>query len=385
MDFELTKEQALLRDTLQRFVAQEYGFEARRGFMRSADGFSRAVWAKLAEMGLLALLVPEAHGGLAAGGVEVLLAMDAIGRGLLLEPFLPSAVLATSLVGALGSPAQQAALLPALASGERIAVPAHGEEGARYDLERVATSARRAPQDGGWILSGKKVVVAHAPAADVLLVSARTSGEAGDRAGVSLFLVERGAPGVSLAPYPTIDGQRAADVTLRDVRVPAAALLGPEGGALDAIAAAWDVGTAALCAEAVGALQVLLDRTIEYAKTRKQFGVPIGKFQALQHRMADMLIAVEEARSMSYLAAVRAQDPDPVARRRAISAAKVVVGQACRKVGQEAIQLHGGIGMTDELDVTHYFRRLVVVELSLGDTEHHLERFVRTPAPEASR
>jgi alkylation response protein AidB-like acyl-CoA dehydrogenase len=381
MDFELTKEQELLRDTLQRFVAQEYAFEARRGFQRSADGFGRAVWAKLAEMGLLALLVPEAHGGMGAGGVEVLLAMNAIGRGLLLEPYLPSAVLATSLVSALGSPAQQEALLPALAAGERIAVPAHGEAGARYDLERVATTARRAGE--GWVLSGEKAVVLHAEAADVLLVSARTSGEAADPAGVSLFLVDRGAPGLSLRAYPTLDGQRAAHVTLRDVRVPGSALLGPEGGALEVIGAAWDVGTAALCAEAVGALQALLDRTIEYAKTRKQFGVPIGKFQALQHRMADMLVQVEQARSMSYLAAVRAWDPDPATRRRAISAAKVVIGQACRRVGQEAIQLHGGIGMTDELDVTHYFRRLVVIELSLGDTEHHLERFVRTPAPEA--
>ena len=377
MDFELTKEQELLADTLQRFVAQEYRFEARRGRMRSADGFGRDVWGKLAEMGILALQVPEAHGGLGAGPVETLLAMNAVGRGLLLEPVLQSAILATSIVRTLGSPAQQEALLPALAAGERIAVPAHGEENARHDLEHVATRAARAGD--GWVLTGEKAVVLQAPAADVLLVTARTAGGVADRNGISLFRVERDAPGLSLRAYPTLDGTRAADVMLREVRVGKDALLGPEGGAFEALSAAWDLGAAAVCAEAVGGLQVLLDRTVEYAKTRKQFGVPIGKFQALQHRMADMLIHVEQARSMSFLAAVRATDPDPAVRRRGVSAAKVVVGNACRTVGQEAIQIHGGIGMTDELDVSHYFRRLAAIELQLGDTEHHLERFVRTP------
>ena len=375
MDFNLTKEQEQLADTVQRFVAREYGFEARKAIRKSADGFSREVWSKLAELGLLGLLVPEEYGGLGFGAIETLLAMNGIGRGLLLEPYLPSAVLATVLLRELGSADQKETLLPQLAAGELIAVPAHGEAEARYDLNRVATSATR---DGdGFVIAGRKAVVLHASGANLLLVSARTSGKPADEAGISLFLVPRDAGGVSLETYPTLDGQRASDVVLRDVRVPRAALLGPEGGALPALSSAWEVGTAALCAEAVGALQAVFDATVEYSKTRKQFGVPIGKFQALQHRMVDMLMHVEQARSMSYLAAVRISTKDAALRARDLSAAKVVVGQACRFVGQQAVQLHGGMGMTDEFHVSHYFKRLAILELSLGDTAHHLQNFVR--------
>lgn len=379
MDFRLTDEQQLLGDTVQRFVSQRYGFEARRAILRSPMGWSREVWGSLAEMGLLALQVPEAHGGLGAGSIETMLTMNAFGRGLLVEPYLPSAVLATALVRELGSAAQQQALFPSLADGQRIAAPAHGEEGARYDLARVATAARRT--EGGFLLRGRKAVVLGAEAADLLLVSARTSGAVADEAGISLFLVARDAPGVRLVPYPTIDGQRGADVVLSDVRVAAGDLLGPEGGAFPGLEKAWDVGIAALCAEAVGALQAAFDATVEYAKTRKQFAVPIGKFQALQHRMADMLIHLEQARSMSYLAAVRCLDPDRAVRRRGISAAKVVIGQACRFVGQQAVQIHGGMGMTEELALSHHFKRLAAIELSLGDTEHHLEQFARHGEP----
>jgi alkylation response protein AidB-like acyl-CoA dehydrogenase len=376
MDFDLTKEQEQLADTVQRFVAREYGFEARKAIRKSADGFSREVWAKLAELGLLGLLVPEEYGGLGFGAIETLLAMNGIGRGLLLEPYLPSAILATVLLRELGSAVQRETLLPQLAAGELIAVPAHGEAEARYDLQRVATSAKR---DGdGFVITGRKAVVLHASSANLLLVSARTSGKPADEAGISLFLVPRDAGGVSLETYPTLDGQRASDVVLRDVRVPRASLLGPEGGALPGLSSAWEVGIAALCAEAVGALQAVFDATVEYAKTRKQFGVPIGKFQALQHRMVDMLMHVEQARSMSYLAAVRVSEKDAALRARDLSAAKVVVGQACRFVGQQAVQLHGGMGMTDEFHVSHSFKRLSILELSLGDTAHHLENFVRT-------
>jgi alkylation response protein AidB-like acyl-CoA dehydrogenase len=376
MDFDLTKEQEQLADTVQRFVAREYGFEARKAIRKSADGFSREVWAKLAELGLLGLLVPEEYGGLGFGAIETLLAMNGIGRGLLLEPYLPSAILATVLLRELGSAVQKETLLPQLAAGELIAVPAHGEAEARYDLQRVATSAKR---DGdGFVITGRKAVVLHASSANLLLVSARTSGKPADEAGISLFLVPRDAGGVSLETYPTLDGQRASDVVLREVRVPRASLLGPEGGALPGLSSAWEVGIAALCAEAVGALQAVFDATVEYAKTRKQFGVPIGKFQALQHRMVDMLMHVEQARSMSYLAAVRVSEKDAALRARDLSAAKVVVGQACRFVGQQAVQLHGGMGMTDEFHVSHSFKRLSILELSLGDTAHHLENFVRT-------
>jgi alkylation response protein AidB-like acyl-CoA dehydrogenase len=383
MDFNLTKEQEQLSDTIQRFVAKEYAVERRKAILESKEGFSREVWAKLGELGLLALQVPEEHGGMGAGAVEVLLAMNAIGKGLLLEPFLPSAILGTALVRELGSAEQQRSILPKLAVGELIVVPAHGETGARYDLERVATKA--AAFADGFVLEGKKTVVLHAPAADLLIVSARTSGKVDDEAGISLFVVPRDAPGLSLRAYPTVDGRRAADVTLHETRVPRSSLLGAEGRAFATLSTVFDLGLAALCAEAVGALQASLDATVEYTKTRKQFGQPIGKFQALQHRMVDMFIHVEQARSMSFLAAMRCTDPDAAVRRGAVSAAKVLVGQACRYVGQQSIQLHGGMGMTDELLISHHFRRLAAIELSLGDTEHHLEQFVRSAAPRSDR
>ena len=382
MNFTPTAEQHALGEMVQRLLTQEYGFEARGKILRSPEGWSRAIWSKLAELGLLALQAPEAHGGLHPANVETLLTMTAIGRALLLEPFLSSAILATALVRDLGSPAQQEALLPALVGGEQIAVPALAEEGARYELQRVATTAVR--EAGGWRLDGRKAVVLHAPAADQLLVSARTSGAADEEAGVSLFLVAKGAAGVALTPYRTIDGQCAAEVALSAVALPPGALLGPEGGAFAAISAAEDLGVAALCAEAVGALQATLDATVDYTKTRKQFGLPLAKFQALQHRMAEMLIHVEQARSMSYLAALSAGRKDLRERRRAISAAKVVVGQACRFVSQQAVQLHGGMGVTEELAVSHYFRRLLAIEVSLGDTGHHLERFIANGAPETA-
>ena len=378
MHFSLTSEQQLLSETVQRFLSKEYGFEARNRIVHSPDGWSREVWSRLAEMGLLALQVPEAHGGMGPAPVETLLTLVAMGKALLVEPYLASAVMGTALVRTLGSPAQQAALLPALAAGEQIVVPAHGEEGARYDLERVATVA--VPTGGGWTLRGRKTVVLHAAAADQLLVSARTAGEPAERAGLSLFLVPRDAPGVSLTSYPILGGGRGAEVVLADVALPAEAILGEPGLAYDALAAAFDLGVAGLCAEASGALQATLDATIEYTKTRKQFGVPLAKFQALQHRMADMLIHVEQARSMAYLSALRASDPDSRERRRAISAAKVVIGNACRYVGQQAVQLHGGMGVSDEMPVSHYFRRLTAIELSLGDTEHHLEQFIAASA-----
>jgi alkylation response protein AidB-like acyl-CoA dehydrogenase len=377
MDFDLTAEQQLLGDTVQRLLAKEYAFEARRRILRSPEGWSRAAWGRLAELGLLGLQVPEAHGGMAPAPVETLLTMTALGKALCLEPYLSSAVLGTALLRAQAGEAQQAALLPAMAAGERIAVPAHGEPGARYDLSRVATRAVR--EGAGWRVRGRKAVVLHAPAADHLLVSARTAGGEADEGGISLFLVPREAAGVRLLAYRTIDGPVAAEVEL-DAALPADALLGAEGTAFAAIASAWDLGLAALCAEAVGVLQATLDATLEYTRTRKQFGVPIARFQALQHRMADMLIHVEQARSMGYLAALKAGEPDLRERRRALSAAKVVVGQACRFVGQQAVQLHGGMGVTDELAVSHCFKRLLAIELSLGDTDHHLERFVAASA-----
>jgi alkylation response protein AidB-like acyl-CoA dehydrogenase len=384
MDLSFTPEQQLLADTVQRFLADRYGFEARRAILRSPEGWSREVWAGLAELGLLGLQVTEEHGGMAPAPVETMVSMTAFGRALLVEPYLSSAVVATALVGDLGSKSQRAEWLPAMVAGELVAAPAHAEPGTRHDLARVsATAARRGD---GWVLSGHKAVALHAPAAGLLLVSARSGGSAAAEAGISLFAVRPGARGLSLVPYRTFDGQVAAEVRLDGVAVGRDALLGPEGGAFPALEAAFDLGVAALCAEAVGAMQASLDATLDYVKARKQFGVPIGKFQALQHRMVDMLMHLEQARSMSALAAMRAGSADPRERRRSVSAAKVVVGKACRFVGQQAVQLHGGMGVTDEVMVSHHFRRLTAIELSLGDTEHHLERFVaNAPAAPAGR
>lgn len=379
MDFNLTQEQQLLRDVVLDFVRKEYDFEARRRILQSADGWSREVWSKLAQMGLLSLQVPEEHGGSGRANIETMLTMQAFGRAMLLEPYLASAILATALIRDTGSWAQKQALLPMLAAGEKIAVPAHTERGSRYDLHRIQTSAVR--RGNGFVLNGHKAAVLHAAAADVLIVSARTAGNAEDEAGISLFLVDRDANGVILQSYLTFEGRRSADITLRDVEVSGEELLGPEGRGFSALSSAWDLGIAALCAEAVGALETMFRLTVEYTKSRKQFEVPISSFQALQHRMVDMVIHVEQAKSMSYLAAMRCNEPDAAARGQAVSAAKVLIGQACRCVSQEAVQLHGGMGMTEELSVSHYFRRLTAIELSLGDTEHHLEKFARTLVP----
>jgi alkylation response protein AidB-like acyl-CoA dehydrogenase len=378
MHFDFTPEQQLLSDMVQKLLAQEYSFEARARILASEEGTSRPLWGRLAEMGVLALQVPEAYDGMAPATVETMLTMNALGKALVVEPYLSSAILGTALLRELGSPEQLQALLPAMAMGEQICVSAHAEPEGRYHRSHVATTAERASD--GWRLDGHKAVVLHAPVADVLLVTARTAGALTDEQGISVFLLPKGAGGVTLVSYPTADGQRAAEVKLDNVCVGEDALLGREGGAFPVLDAVLDLGTAALCAEAVGVLQATLDATTLYTQERKQFGVPIAKFQALQHRMAEMLIHVEQARSMSYLAAVRATDSDVHVRRRAISAAKVVVGRACRYVGENAVQLHGGMGMTDELVVSHYFKRLFAIDASLGDIDYHLERFIGTGA-----
>ena len=369
MDFEFTEDQTLLADAVQKFMATRYGSDQRRAILKTPGSFSRDVWSALAEIGLVGLLVPAEQGGLGSGPVETMLAMNAFGAGILLEPYWSSAVFATVLLKKLGG-ASAAKLLEGLATGERIAAVAHAEPGARYDLGRVATAARKS--GAGWSLSGAKAVVLGASAADTLLVSARVQG--GD--GLSVFAVPRSLRGVRAREYLTIDGRGAADVTLEDAAVGADALLGGEGAARAPIDDAHDVALAALCADAVGSMKALLDATGKYLQTREQFGQPIGKFQALQHRMADMLIHFEQAKSMAYLAAMQCEAADVVERRRVLSAAKALIGQSARFIGQQAVQLHGGMGMADELDVSHLFRRLTAMELTLGDSDHHLENFV---------
>jgi alkylation response protein AidB-like acyl-CoA dehydrogenase len=370
MNFDYTEEQTALQDTLRRFFARDYGFEHRRAMSRSADGFDRAAWATFAEFGILALPFPEDFGGLDGSAVDSMLVMEMLGRGLALEPYLPSVVLCGGLIRDAGSAAQKEALLPAIAGGELMLAFAHCEAGGRYALDHVATQAT--PAGGSWKLDGAKAVVLAAPSAHQFIVSAQ------DGTGLSLFLVDAKAPGLSLRSYPTQDGARAADVRLDAVQVGAEALIGPAGGALALIERAVDCANAALCAEAVGIMAALNEVTLDYLKTRKQFGTPIGKFQALQHRMADMVIATEQARSMATLAAVRADSPDAAERSRCIAAAKAYVLQSARLVGQQAVQLHGGMGVTDELNVGHYFKRLTMIGLTFGDVDYHLGRFSDT-------
>ena len=372
MNFDFSDEQQQLREAIEQFLAKEYPFERLRA-AKSSAAWDPAVWRGLAELGVTAINVPSSLGGLGYGPMETLVLMGACGPSLLLEPVLTSAVIATVLLREFERAEPAAELLRAMAGGGRIAAVAHFEPGTRYDSRRVDTRARRAGE--GYRLDGRKSVVVHAGLADTLLVSARTRGDGGDPEGVSLFLVPRALPGVKLVEYANVDGQRAADVHLEEACLPEASRLGAEGGALAAIETAFDHGLAALCAEAVGIMQSLINATIEYLRTRQQFGQPIGRFQALQHRVADMVVHLEQARSMSYLAALRCASADLDERRRALSAAKVVIGDAARFVGQQAVQLHGGMGMTDELKVSHCFKRLTAIEILFGDSDAHLERY----------
>jgi len=370
MDFNYTDEQNALRDTLSRYIAKDYPFEARRALAKSADGFSRDHWKQFADLGLLALPFPEDFGGMNGNGVDTMLVMEAFGRGLVLEPYLATVVVAGHLIRDAGSAAQKEALLPSIASGELMLALAHYERGARYEVSRVDTAAKA--DGGGWTLSGAKAVVLGGGAADKLLVSAGTG------KGISLFLVDAKAAGVSVRSYMTQDGGRAAEIALDNVAVGKDALVGPEGGALPAIERALDYGIAAMCAESVGIMAALDEATLEYLKTRKQFGQPIGRFQALQHRMVDMVIATEQARSMAMMAAVKADSTDAAERRRALSAARAYIGQQARFVGQQAVQLHGGMGVVDELNVSHWFKRLTMINATFGDVDHHLGLFSDT-------
>lgn len=370
MDFDLDEGQRLLRQSVDRLIAEEYDFEQRKRYAEEPPGYSLARWAQYAELGLLGLPFPEALGGVGGGAVETMIVMEAFGRGLVLEPYLATVILGGGALRLAGSAAQQQALIPELAAGKLRLAFAHGERQARYDLADVVTTAK--PAGGGFVLNGDKAVVLHGDSADRLIVSARTAGGPREAKGISLFIVEAGAPGVAIRGYPTVDGLRAAEITFREVKLPPDALLGPRDEALPVIEAVTDLGIAAIAAEAVGAMGALHALTVEYLKTRRQFGVPIGTFQTLQHRAVDMLVAWEQARSMAYLATMMAGAEDATERRRALSAAKVQVGRSARFVGEQAIQLHGGIGMTMEYKAGHYFKRLGMIDTLFGDADHHL-------------
>ncbi len=375
MDLSYSDEQNLIRDSVQRYARESYPFDARRQLGDTPEGFSRGTWKTFAELGWLGVALPEAYGGSGGSAVEVMILMEGFGRALVVEPYLTGAVLGGTALLLGGSDRQKSSLLPRLASGDLMLTLAFAEPQSRFDLGDVQTTARR---DGdGFIIDGEKSVVFHAASADLIIVPARTSGERRDERGISLFLVEGDAAGLTRRDYPTVDGHRASELTLTNVRVGGDALLGARDAALPLIETVVDHGTSAVCGEAVGIMTALHEATLDYLKTREQFGQPIGRFQVLQHRMVDVFTMCEQARSMALMAALKVGDSDPTARRKAVSAAKNHIGRAGRFVAQQAVQLHGAMGMTDELIIGHYFKRLTMIDTLFGNADHHLERFGR--------
>jgi pimeloyl-CoA dehydrogenase small subunit len=375
MDFDLTEEQRLLRDSVDRLMADRYAFDKRKAYLAEPEGWSRALWAHYAELGLLGLPFAEEHGGFGGGGIETMIVMEAFGRALALEPYLATVVLAGTALRLAGSAAQQEALVPLVAEGKHVLAFAHAERQARYDLPDVLTTAR--PKGSGWIIDGAKSVVSHGDSAGTLIVSARTAGDRNDTAGLTLFLVDGNAAGVARRSYTLRDSTRAAEIALSGVEVGGEAVLGKVGAAYNVIERVVEAGIAATAAEAVGAMETMQAMTLEYLKTRQQFGRPIGANQALQHRATEMFVSLEQGRSMAMLAAIMVDEPDAAERARNLSMVKAGVGQAARFVSQNAVQLHGGIGMTDEYAVGHYFRRVMVIEHTFGDTAHHLSRLAQ--------
>ena len=373
MDFKLTETQTLLQDTANRLVRERYSFEERKKILASDDVFSDTLWSEFAELGLLGVEIDEECGGSGGSFADLAVVLEAFGRGLVIEPYLSTVVLGAGLVSAAATGVRQKDILSGVAAGELKLALAHEEARARYSLQHVETSALR---DGGdFVLDGAKAVVLGGDKADLLIVSARSHGGVTDKNGISLFLVDAKTPGVHIRAYHNIDDRGAAEVTFDKVRVPESALLGALDGGLPFIEAAYDRGAAALCCEGIGAMSAVNAITLEYLKTRMQFGRPLGKFQVLQHRMADMVMAEEQARSMVFLAVESANDEDAAIRGPFISAAKVQISNSGQIVGRGAIQLHGGIGMTNEYVAGHYLRRLTAIEKMFGDIDYHIGRF----------
>jgi pimeloyl-CoA dehydrogenase small subunit len=372
VDFSFTEEQTLLRNMVQSFVQDNYDFDSRMKIVRSEEGMSREIWGQFAELGLLAAPFSEEMGGLDGGPIETMVIMEELGRGLVVEPYLPTIVLCGGILSRHASDAQKEAHLPGIIGGEDVWALAYAEPQSRFNPADVLTSAKA---DGdGYVLNGTKAVVAAAPWASKLIVSARISGDQRDSDGLGLFIVEKSASGVSTQDYPTVDGNRASEVTLENVTVGADALIGGAGNGLALLDEALDYGIGAVCAEAIGHMKCLNDATVEYCKTRKQFGVPIGSFQVLQHRMVDMFMEYEQSVSMTYMVNMKLTESE-AERKKAAAGAKVQIGKSGRFVGQEAVQLHGGMGMTEELNVGHYFKRLTVIDTQFGNVDHHLKRF----------
>jgi alkylation response protein AidB-like acyl-CoA dehydrogenase len=374
MDIQFTEEQELLRSSVQRMLRDQYSFEARRKIVASEDGWSRRQWEAFAELGLLAAPFSEESGGLGGGPLSTMIIAQEFGRHLVVEPFVETVVLAGGLIEHAGTEEQKQAFIPDIIAGQKIWALAWTEKGSRFDLANVATTARRDGKD--YMLSGEKTAVIAAPWADYLIVSARTKGPRHDRGGVSLFVVDARAANLDLRSFKTIDGRRAAEIRLRDVR---GELLGSEGEGVAQLESCRDRAIGALCAEAAGAMAELNSATLEYSKTRKQFGVTIGSFQVLQHRMVDMFIAHQEALSLMQHLNLGLGAGEPGISRLA-SGAKSKIGYAGKFIADQAVQLHGGMGMTDELNVGHYFKRISSINIQFGDPAHHLLRYVQLDA-----
>lgn len=375
MDFDLSEEQTMLKDSVERLLKDQYGFEARSKHGTGEAGYSDKMWNQYAELGLLALPFAEEDGGIGGGATETMIVMEAFGGALILEPFFASIILAGGVLRHAGNADQKAALIPAMAEGSLKMAFACAEPQGRYDLYDVETTATK---DGdGWVINGKKALVLHGDSADKLIVSARTAGNARDEDGISLFILDADAEGVTRNGYPTQDGLRAAEITLQSVKVGPDALIGSEGEAWPVISRVADEAIAALCAEAVGCFEKMHELTLEYLKTRSQFGTTIGSFQALQHRAVDMFVELEQSRSMTMYASMLATGDDAVERARAVSAAKAQIGESAKVIGREAVQLHGGVGMTMEYAIGHYFKRTTMLDILFGDANHHLKRLAQ--------
>jgi alkylation response protein AidB-like acyl-CoA dehydrogenase len=370
MDFSITEEQSMLADSIARYIDNDYSFEKRMQIAESDSAFSSDVWASCAELGWTAMLFPEADGGFDGGAVEMMLMMEQFGRGLVVEPFLANVVLAGGVLKRAANDAQKAEWLSGIIDGSRHAALAFAEPQARYDIANIATTARR--EGDHWIIDGRKTLVLNGGTADLLIVPARTSGEQNDSNGISLFVIDATATGVERKAFKTVDAHGAAEIELNKVTVADGALLGDENNGFDTLAATISDATLAVCAEAVGIMRTMHDKTVEYAKQRVQFGVPIGSFQALQHRMVDTLMACEQARSL-LLRAVMLRDADSPDAETAIRELKYVIGTSGRKVAQEAVQIHGGMGVTWELDIAHYFKRMTAIEILFGDSDYQLD------------
>ena len=373
MSFAFTDDQKLLAESVDRFVLDHYSFQQRRRNMQLEGGFNREMWARFAELGWLALPIPEAQGGLGGSTADTAVLLESFGRGLIVEPYQSTVVLGAGVVAAAANDAQKDLILPGVADGSILLALAHVEPRARFTLTHVETVARRSGT--GFVLDGEKAVVHNAETADKLVVSARSAGGITEADGVTLFLVDRDAAGVTLRSYPTIDGLRASELRLDGVRIPNEQVLGPVDGAMPAIEAVIDRACVLLCAEAVGSMDSAVRLTVEYLKTREQFGRPIGSFQVLQHRAVEMLAAKDFARALTYRSAGVIDVATPLERARAASAAKVETGRGGRKIGQEGVQLHGGMGMTEDMAIGHYFKRLTMIDAQFGNTDHHIRRF----------